>query len=300
MEKSIDALAELSPGDRNSWPSTLSEPARELLEYWISKCRNGWFPLRSAIEPREIVDILPYIFAVERLDRENSDYRFQLVGTRIVEVEGECTGKLLSELFPDRDRYADIWKQYDQACAGVIHVRHENLGWRSRDFINYEVLLLPLCGRDEKVGYLIGTAHGSPLPPRYPSPRNVRLVRQKSDLPDISIDAKGIVTVDYESGRIAVSPAAVRYSRQKFLELGKGKPVPVVVLAEAISGARGGLQSVLMEPNHVGAVLACAIVATTPTGRKMVEAFLASHQSPFPIRQFRLVEDAKSWLRGFI
>ena len=300
VEKSLDTLAKLSPENRNSWPGNMSEPAQLLLEYWVSKCRNGRFPLRSEIEPREIVDILPYIFFMERLEGEKSEYRFQLVGTRIVEAEGECTGKLLSDLFPDRDRYDDIWWQYDHACEGEIHVRHENLGWRSRDFINYEVLLLPLCGRDEKIGYLIGTAHGSPLPPRHAYPKNARLIRQKSDVPGVSVGADGIVTVDYKSDEIAVSPATVRYTRQKFLELGQGKPVPVLILAEAISGVRGGLQAAMTEPNHVGAVLASAIVATTPTGRKMAEAFIDSHRSPFPIRLFGSVKDAKSWLRGFM
>ena len=101
-EKPIDTLAAISPKDRDSWPAILSEPAQLLLEYWVSKCRNGKFPLRSSIEPKEIIDVLPYIFTVEILEGEQRDYRFLLVGTRIVEIEGECTGQLLSELFPDR------------------------------------------------------------------------------------------------------------------------------------------------------------------------------------------------------
>lgn len=300
MEKPSDTLAALSPGDRSTWPDSLSEPVRTLLEYWLSKCRNGEFPPRSAIEPREIVGLLPSVFIVERLAGETSDYRFQLVGTRIVEVEGECTGKLLSDLFPDRDRRADIWKQYDDACEGAIHVRHENLGWRDKESIDYEIVLLPLCGRDGTVGYLIGTAHGSPLPRKIHPPRNPGLVRGKAEFPDVSLGPDGIVTIDYESARIAVSPATVQYTRQKILELGKGKAVPVMVLAEAVSGLGGGLQTTMAEPEQSGAVLASAIVATTPTGRKLAEAFLASHRSPFPIRLFASAEEARSWLRGFL
>ncbi len=162
--RSTDTLAPLSPSDRSSWPDALSEPARGLIDYWVSKCRADRFPPRSAILPSEIVGILPYIFIVERLAGDDSDYRFQLVGTRIVEVEGECTGALLSDLFPDRERYADIWRHYDEACEGTIYVRRENLSWRNKEFVNYEIILLPLCDGDESIGHLIGTAHGTPLP----------------------------------------------------------------------------------------------------------------------------------------
>lgn len=158
------SMVPIRPTDPGSWPPTLFAPAKELLKYWASKCGAAKYPSRSAIEPGEITRILPYIFIVERSDGEKSDYRFLLVGTEIVNIEGECTGQLLSELFPDRDRYADVWRQYDESCMGVIYIRHQTLGWKGKKFIDYETVLLPLYGDNENVEYLIGTAYAALLP----------------------------------------------------------------------------------------------------------------------------------------
>lgn len=164
MAKPISKLVPIRPTDLGSWPATLSGPAKELLEYWVSKCDADKYPVRSAIEPSKIKRILPYIFIVERLDGEKSDYRFRLVGTGIVDIEGECTGRLLSELFPDRDKYSNVWKQYDECCMGVTYIRHQTLGWRGKKYIEYETVLLPLYGDGENVDYLIGTAYAALLP----------------------------------------------------------------------------------------------------------------------------------------
>jgi hypothetical protein len=164
VAKQISKLAPIRPTDGGSWPETLSDPAKALLEYWVSKCDAGRYPSRSAIEPGEITHILPYVFIVERLNGEKSDYRFRLVGTQIVNIEGECTGRLLSELLSDRDRYPEAWKQYDECCMGVTYVRHQSLGWTGKKYIDYETVLLPLYGDGENVDYLIGTAYAALLP----------------------------------------------------------------------------------------------------------------------------------------
>lgn len=165
MAKNISKnLIAVQPFEPDSWPPALFPPAKKLLKYWSSKCKDGKYPHRSDIAPGEITRILPYVFIVERADQGKSDYRFLLVGTEIVKTEGECTGQLLSELFPDRERYADIWKQYDESCSGVIYVRHQNLGWKGKKYIEYETVLLPLRGNSENVEYLIGTAYAALLP----------------------------------------------------------------------------------------------------------------------------------------
>ncbi len=160
MVETIFKLVPIRPTDPDSWPDILTGPVKRLLEYWVSKNHAGRYPGLADIEPREIVPILPYIFIVDRLDSGKSDYRFRLVGTQIVEIEGECTGRFLSGMFPDRDRYADIWKQYDECCLGTIYVRHQNLGWKGKMYIDYETVLLPLHGNGGNVDNLIGAAHG--------------------------------------------------------------------------------------------------------------------------------------------
>lgn len=164
MAARISELIPIRPTDPGSWPEALSDPAKGLLVYWASLCDAGKYPGRFAIEPRELLSILPHIFIVDRLDGEISDYRFRLVGTQIVNIEGECTGRLLSDMLPDRDMHSNIWLQYDACCLGEIYIRRQNLGWKGKEHLEYEVSLLPLYGDGESVDYLIGTAHGTPLP----------------------------------------------------------------------------------------------------------------------------------------
>ncbi len=164
MAGRLPILTPIQPADSGTWPETLSDPSKSLLEYWVSQCGDRGFPDRAAIEPSEISRILPNIFIVEIVAGEETDYRFKLVGTLIVELEGECTGRLLSELFADRDEHANIWQQYDDCCLGEIYVRNGNLGWLRKKFIDYEVVLLPLYGSGGAVEYLIGAAHGTLLP----------------------------------------------------------------------------------------------------------------------------------------
>lgn len=164
MAAQISELIPIRPTDPGSWPETLSAPAKGLLEYWVSRCSDRRYPRRAAIQPGRISPILPHIFIVDRLDDGKSDYRFRLVGTSIATIEGECTGRLLSEMIPDRDIHANIWRHYDECRSGTIYIRRQNLGWQGRAYLEYEVCLLPLYGDGESVDHLIGTAHGM-LPP---------------------------------------------------------------------------------------------------------------------------------------
>lgn len=153
---------------QRSWLETeapLSPLGREFLAYWHGKCapggKGGGFPTRADISPGEILKLLPYIFMVDVLEDERGelDFRFRLVGTAIMEMEGEHTGRLLSDMFPDREGYAVLWQQYRDAAAGKVWVRHETLRWQGRDHVNYEVILAPLQDADGRVTMLIGLAH---------------------------------------------------------------------------------------------------------------------------------------------
>lgn len=142
----------------------ISPKGADFLAYWRSKCPtgdSGWrFPRREDIRPEEIVELLPYIFMLDVLPEEDGyDFRFRLVGTAIVAVEGELTGRLMSEMFPDRENYRVMWQQYIDAVQGEIRVRRETLRWQDRDHIDYEVVLAPLEGPDGETEILIGVAH---------------------------------------------------------------------------------------------------------------------------------------------
>jgi len=151
--------------DQRSWGEAegpLSPLGAEFLDYWHGKRPpGGGFPNRAAIAPGDIVRLLPYIFIVDVLPAPGGglDFRFRLVGTAIMDMEGEHTGKLLSVMFPDREAYAVLWRQYEDAATGKVWVRQETLRWQGRDHVNYEVILAPLQDETGQVTMLIGLAH---------------------------------------------------------------------------------------------------------------------------------------------
>ena len=153
--------------DARGWleaEAPISALGRAFLAYWHGKCppeAGGGYPRRADVVPEEILKLLPYIFMLDVLKDEQGslDFRFRLVGTAIMEIEGEHTGKLLSGMFPDREAYKVLWRQYNDAAAGNVWVRHETLRWQGRDHLHYEVILAPLQDEAGGVTMLIGIAH---------------------------------------------------------------------------------------------------------------------------------------------
>lgn len=144
--------------------TAVSRKGSAFLDYWRGKCPGAEtgrrFPRRGDIRPDEIVELLPFVFMVDVLrDADGLDYRFRLVGTAIVAVEGEITGRLMSEMFADRQNFRVMWQQYHDAVEGDIRVRRETLRWQDRDHVHYEVILAPLEDEDGSVDILIGVAH---------------------------------------------------------------------------------------------------------------------------------------------
>src|SRR3546814_5242552 len=88
---------------------------------------------------------LPSIFLVDVLPEAagGCDFHFRLIGTGIVEVEGEHTGERLSALYTKRDADAVVWRQYEDAAAGKVRIRWETLRWPGRGPMQYEVILAP-------------------------------------------------------------------------------------------------------------------------------------------------------------
>src|SRR3546814_20354572 len=120
---------------------------------------------------------LPSIFLVDVLPEAagGCDFHFRLIGTGIVEVEGEHTGERLSALYTKRDADAVVWRQYEDAAAGKVRIRWETLRWPGRGPMQYEVILAPLQDATGRVTMPIGLAHAlagwapAPTRPRPPS-----------------------------------------------------------------------------------------------------------------------------------
>src|SRR6185437_105432 len=71
----------------------------DLLGYWDHKRSGRIGPRRAEIDPAEIRPHLPHLVMTDVIDGGN-DFRFRLIGTRIVEGLGhDNTGRRFSEAF---------------------------------------------------------------------------------------------------------------------------------------------------------------------------------------------------------
>jgi hypothetical protein len=133
------------------------EPMRALLDYWRGRCGARAALPRSELHPEELPALLPHLFLVDRGEREPGDVLFRLVGTAIVRVEGEITGRSLSELIPRAD-HESVWEHYERALAGELCLRRETLRWQGRAYVHYHVLLLPMTRTGDGIDALLGMA----------------------------------------------------------------------------------------------------------------------------------------------
>lgn len=133
---------------------------RDLFRYWQDKRGPRPYPARRDIDPLDIPRLLPSIFLVDIVDGDNGerDFHYRLVGTRIVEIEGEVTDRLLSDLVPREPRYQELWQQYNNAADGIASFRSEDMQWRDNEHIRYEVFLLPLSSDGKQLDMLLGMA----------------------------------------------------------------------------------------------------------------------------------------------
>lgn len=143
-------------------PAFLSRPEngpfQEFYAYWRDKSGEKVMPARADLDPLEIPGLLPNLFLIDVVSGRPRRFRFRLVGTRIVELEGEITNKFLDELVSNGPETAAMARHYDDATEGRLYVRRETLGWhpRERAHVNYDVLLLPLSRDGETVDMLFG------------------------------------------------------------------------------------------------------------------------------------------------
>jgi hypothetical protein len=130
---------------------------QEFYEYWLSKGADKGLPARADIDPLDIPQLLANVFLIDVVPGNPRRFRFRLVGTRITELEGEMTNRFLDEFVPGAAGTA-MARHYEDTVAGQIYVRHETLHWRRREYVNYDVLLLPLSSDGHSIDKLFGLA----------------------------------------------------------------------------------------------------------------------------------------------
>jgi hypothetical protein len=121
----------------------------------------GGIPPRSAIDPANLGKVLlPNIFLVDVVhehDVAEPRFRFRLLGQEIIERESTRVGAYLDQ-FRAGYQVAEMQRQYRDCVAGKVWLRTASLAWNDKDFMEYQVLLLPLSEDSRTVTHLIGLA----------------------------------------------------------------------------------------------------------------------------------------------
>ncbi|MDO8837968.1 MAG: PAS domain-containing protein [Parvibaculum sp.] len=134
-----------------------------LHRYWQDKRRHGTLPARRDIDPVEIPRLLPHIALLDIL-RDPLDWRYRLVGTRIVEVMGaERTGKRMRELFTPPAIEATVTLMTELLATREPLAFSGRLFWLDKDHVAFETLILPLASDGERVDMAVmGLEFGQP------------------------------------------------------------------------------------------------------------------------------------------
>jgi hypothetical protein len=131
--------------------SRLGPNLEQLLAYWRGKRKGDLVPGRSDIDPIEIPRLMPDVALVDIL-HDPLDYRYRLVGTRLVEMMGgERTGLRMREIFTPEAITATV------ALMEMLIARREPLAfegrmfWLERNYREFQALVLPLASDGSRV-----------------------------------------------------------------------------------------------------------------------------------------------------
>lgn len=128
-----------------------------LFDYWNAIRAGRPAPRRGEIEPGDIRRILPYVFILERKDRDT--WRFRLAGTGLCRTYGmEFRGHNLLTMWPDE--CAENLKQAldhvtMNATVSVVEYTAATNDGREATF---EMILLPLAHEDGSMTRVLGAA----------------------------------------------------------------------------------------------------------------------------------------------
>lgn len=128
-----------------------------LFDYWNAIRAGRPAPRRAEIEPGDIRRILPYVFILERKDR--NDYRFRLAGTGLCSVYGmEFRGHNMLSMWQD-DCVENLKQALEDVTANAtISVVEYTAATNDKREATFEMILLPLAHEDGSVSRVLGAA----------------------------------------------------------------------------------------------------------------------------------------------
>ncbi len=135
-----------------------------LYDLWRSKQRDGAVPSRLDIDPLLECDsrLVPHLFLLDVLE-DPTDFRFRLVGTGVVAMEGrDNTGKRLGEC--GYGRYEGLFRAiYEKIVAEQAPLGFTGSMLWQKERLELEGLHLPLTRSGDKVEVILGTMLFSPI-----------------------------------------------------------------------------------------------------------------------------------------
>lgn len=141
-------------------PAHLGQPTLAFLRaYWESKRRGRLMPARADIDPIEMKAHLGWIVLADVLPRL-ADFRLRLVGTLVTQYFlSDSTGKTIRESFAGAA--PSVTKSVLAAFRTVARERvplrtFGNAGWLGKEFLDFDLLLLPLSADGVNVNIVMG------------------------------------------------------------------------------------------------------------------------------------------------
>ncbi len=137
----------------------LSRVNRESLRYWTERCGAKPLASRTDLDPAHIVPILPYVILID-VPEDPVDFRFRLVGTKMVELMGaDYTGQWMSDI-PHLCKPSRTWNSFQRAVKARRPLSNDASFLRSREKnLGSEEILMPLSGDGVRVDMLFVTAN---------------------------------------------------------------------------------------------------------------------------------------------
>jgi hypothetical protein len=150
------------------------ERIRELHRYWLSKCRDGLLPSRSAIDPAEIRPLLPHLILAE-FDAAPFAIRYRLVGTAIAKLHrDDFTGRTHDTVTSLAG--AGLEESYRSVMERAAPVfGHSGLDAGDQTWIGFEYAILPLGGDGITVQKCLAMESGDEPDPAASRPNEDRI-----------------------------------------------------------------------------------------------------------------------------
>lgn len=166
----------------------LTNAPRRLYEYWLSLPKVGLLPLRSAVNPADIKDILPEITITEWTAPD--ELRYRLAGTNVVDRYGfDPTGRNLMDLVDAevRSGLIDNFTRIVGTPCGARSVRREIYKQDFRKLVEH--VIFPLDSEHDDRSLLIGVTGVLKGPDNWVETGTLTTIEHPSELEFIDIGA---------------------------------------------------------------------------------------------------------------